>query len=194
MRWRSACGPPSRTDCPLVIDVWAGVVGQEQAVRALQAAARGPVHAYLLVGPPGVGKRTAARAFAASLLDDPERVMAGVHPDVLEYEREGARLSVGDAREITRLALRSPVEGSRKVLLIPELDLAAQIAPALLKTLEEPPPGTVFVGMAEHVPAELVTIASRCVRIDFGPIPLAVVRDALVAEGLAPADATAVAE
>jgi len=163
-------------------------------VRALQAAARGPVHAYLLVGPPGVGKRTAARAFAASLLDDPERVMAGVHPDVLEYEREGARLSVGDAREITRLALRSPVEGSRKVLLIPELDLAAQIAPALLKTLEEPPPGTVFVGMAEHVPAELVTIASRCVRIDFGPIPLAVVRDALVAEGLAPADATAVAE
>jgi DNA polymerase-3 subunit delta' len=167
-------------------------------VRALQAAARAPVHAYLLVGPSGVGKRSAARAFAAALLDDggdgAERVLAGLHPDVLEYEREGARLSVGDAREITRLALRSPLEGSRKVILIPELDLAAQIAPALLKTLEEPPPGTVFVGMAEHVSAELVTIASRCVRIDFGPIPVAVVRDALVADGVDAEEAAAVAE
>lgn len=169
------------------------VVGQDTAAAQLRAAAAAPVHAYLFVGPAGVGKRAAARAFAAALLcpagggDSCEvcrRVAEGAHPDVLVYEREGARMSVGDAREITRLALRSPTEGARKVIVIPDLDLAAQIAPALLKTLEEPPPGTVFVGLAEHVPAELVTIASRCVRIDFRPIPSSVIVEALTAEGV----------
>jgi DNA polymerase-3 subunit delta' len=179
------------------------VLGQDRASEQLRAAARAPVHAYLFVGPHGVGKRSAARAFAAALLcpeggeDECEicrRVGEGAHPDVLVYEREGARLSVGDAREITRLALRSPMEGVRKVIVIPDLDLAAQIAPALLKTLEEPPPGTVFVGLAEHVPTELVTIASRCVRIDFRPIPSSLVVEALVADGVDEARARQVAE
>jgi DNA polymerase III subunit delta' len=181
------------------------VVGQDSAAAQLLAAATAPVHAYLFVGPAGVGKRAAARAFAAALLCAAEpgrgcgacevcrRVSEGAHPDVLVYEREGARLSVGDAREITRLALRSPVEGVRKVIVIPDLDLAAQIAPALLKTLEEPPPGTVFVGLAEHVPAELVTIASRCVRIDFRPIPSSVIVEALTADGVEAARAEEVA-
>jgi DNA polymerase-3 subunit delta' len=169
------------------------ITGQESALAQLRAAAAAPVHAYLFVGPAGVGKRAAARAFAAMLLcpegsgDECEicrRVADGVHPDVALYEREGARLSVGDAREITRLALRSPVEGVRKVIVIPDLDLAAQVAPALLKTLEEPPVDTVFIGLAEHVPPELVTIASRCVRIDFRPIPTSVLVDALTADGV----------
>lgn len=182
------------------------VVGQDAAVAQLRAAAAAPVHAYLFVGPAGVGKRTAARAFAGAVLCPVERgvgcgvcevcrrVAEGVHPDVLVYEREGARMSVGDAREITRLAMRSPIEGARKVIVLPDLDLAAQIAPALLKTLEEPPPGTVFVGLAEHVPAELVTIASRCVRIDFRPVPTSVVVAALEAEGVAADVAASVAE
>jgi DNA polymerase-3 subunit delta' len=168
------------------------VIGQDAALAQLEAAAASPVHAYLFVGPAGVGKRAAARWFAAKLLcplGDPacevcRRVGEGVHPDVLVYEREGARLSVGDAREITRLAVRSPVEGARKVIVIPDLDLAAQIAPALLKTLEEPPPGTVFIGLAEHVAPELVTIASRCVRIDFRPLPVGVLVSVLTAEGV----------
>ena len=192
-------GGVGQTVC--VIDV----VGQDAASAQLRAAAVAPVHAYLFVGPAGVGKRTAARSFAAALLC-PEavggcgvcevcrRVLEGVHPDVLVFEREGARMSVGDAREITRLAMRSATEGARKVIVIPDLDLAAQIAPALLKTLEEPPPGTVFVGLAEHVPAELVTIASRCVRIDFRPVPTSVVVSVLVDEGVAPDVAATVAE
>jgi DNA polymerase-3 subunit delta' len=182
------------------------LLGQEAAAAQLRAAATSPVHAYLFVGPDGVGKRAAARQFAAALLcpaaagaeHDPgcevcRRVGDGVHPDVLVYEREGARLSVGDAREITRLALRSPIEAARKVIVIPDLDLAAQIAPALLKTLEEPPPGVVFVGLAEHVPPELVTIASRCVRIDFRPLPMGVIAAALGAEGVEPNRAVEVA-
>jgi DNA polymerase-3 subunit delta' len=179
-----------------VIDVF----GQEAATAALRAAAGAPVHAYLFVGPAGVGRRTAARQFAAALLclagagDDCEvcrRVLEGVHPDVAVYEREGARLSIGDCREITRLALRSSAEGGRKVIVIPDLDLAAQVAPALLKTLEEPPAGTVFIGLAEHVPPELSTIASRCVRVDFRPLPESVLAAALEADGV---DAATAAE
>jgi DNA polymerase-3 subunit delta' len=176
------------------------VLGQDAASAQLRAAAVSPVHAYLFVGPSGVGKRAAARQFAAALLcpygggDGCEvcrRVLEGLHPDVSVYEREGARLAIADCREITRLALRSSVEGGRKVIVIPDLDLAAQVAPALLKTLEEPPPGTVFVGLAEHVPPELATIASRCVRIDFRPLPEAVLAAALEAEGV---DAAVAAE
>src|SRR5687768_4088024 len=98
------------------------VVGQAAAVAALQAAARSPVHAYLFEGPPGTGKRTAARSFAAALLcpeggcgacDVCARVRAGVHPDLVVYEREGARMAIDDARELARLAARSPAEGER---------------------------------------------------------------------------------
>ena len=178
------------------------VVGQEPAVAALTAAARAPVHAYLFVGPPGTGKRTAARSFAAALLcgeggcgacADCTRAVAGVHPDLVVYERQGARMAVDDARELARLAARSPVEGARKVIVIPEFHLAAPIAAALLKTIEEPPESTVFVGLAESVPGDFETIASRCVRVEFRPVPEAVLVEALVADGVSREAATAVA-
>ncbi len=61
--------------------------------------------------------------------------------------------------------------------------LEAEGAARLLKTIEEPPPSAVFIVLADQVPPELVTIASRCVRIDFADVSEAVIRDRLVAEG-----------
>jgi DNA polymerase-3 subunit delta' len=180
----------------------AGLAGQRAAVKALRAAARKPVHAYLFVGPPGTGKLAAARAFAAILLcpnggedgcDTCRRVAAEAHPDFIVLEREGAALSIDQAREVARVASRSSVEGGRVVVVLPDLHLARDAVPALLKTIEEPPAPTVFLALAEYVPPELVTVASRCVRIDFVPLSDAEVRDVLVAEGLEPDRAAVVA-
>ena len=62
--------------------------------------------------------------------------------------------------------------------------MTAAVAPKLLKTIEEPPAPTIFVVLADDVPPELVTIVSRCVRIDFGPVPAALVEATLVAEAV----------
>lgn len=176
--------------------LYSQVIGQDGAVESLRAATVRPVHAYLLVGPPGTGKWAAAVSFAAALLcpgggdgscDVCRRVLSGVHPDLVVIEREGPYITIEMAREIGRAAVRSPVEGDRKVLLLSDFHLVREAGPALLKTIEEPPPSTVFVVMAEYVPSELVTIASRCVQIDFRPLPLATVAGALESEGVEPA-------
>ena len=183
--------------------LFAGFIGQERAVAQLRGAASSPVHAYLLVGPPGTGKRAAARSFAAALLcpdggcgacDACTRALGGVHPDVVVRERTGAYITVGDAREIGRIAALSPVEGRRKVLVLVDFHLVEHAAPALLKAIEEPPATTVYVILAEHVPPELVTIASRCARIDFDPVPAARLASALVREGMDPGLAAETAE
>ena len=171
------------------------VIGQDQAVARLREALVAPVHAYLLAGPPGTGKREAARSFAAGLLcplggdgtcRDCRLVLAGEHPDVHEVVRTGAAISIDEARDIVRLASRTPLEGERKVLVLHEFHLLREEAAAtLLKTVEEPPPSTTFVILADDVPPELITIASRCVRIDFRPVPRLLVIDTLVAEGVA---------
>jgi DNA polymerase-3 subunit delta' len=176
-----------------VSDLFADIVGQERAVGALRAAVRAPVHAYLLEGPAGSGKRQAALAFGAALLcpaggcgacDTCLRARSEVHPDLVVVEREGPAISVGQAREIRRLALRSPNEGRRKVLVLVDFHLAQDAGPALLKVVEEPPSSTVFVILAEHVPPELETIASRCVRVPFDAVPPALVAQVLSATGV----------
>lgn len=169
------------------------LIGQDLAAGRLAAAAATPVHAYLFAGPPGSGKREAAKAFAAALLCPNEgdgtcdvcaRVLHGVHPDVVVVERSGPYITVDQAREIVRLAMRSPNEGHRKVLVLTDFHLVKEAAPTLLKVIEEPPESTVFVVLADHVPVELETIASRCVRIDFRAIDRDQLVDTLVAEGV----------
>jgi DNA polymerase-3 subunit delta' len=175
--------------------VWDGVVGQPRAVAQLTRAAAAPVHAYLFVGPPGSTKDEAARAFAALLLtgvDDAEArdarlALAGEHPDVSEVRRAGATISKDQVSDVIRSASLAPVEGQRKVMVLHEFHLLdATGAARLLKTLEEPPASAVFIVLADQVPPELVTIASRCVRIDFTSVADTDIRDVLVAEGVPP--------
>lgn len=197
--------------------VFAGIVGQHEATQRLTAAAVQPVHAYLFVGPAGSGKRQAARAFAALLIGNASAAsapsaagaaggaadssrntrlaLAGDHPDVREVARVGASITKPQAMEIVQAASLAPIEGNRKVLILDEFHLVApEAAAVLLKTIEEPPPSTVFLVLADQVPPELVTIASRCVRIDFRPLGDDVVEAALTAEGIAPAVAAAAAQ
>jgi DNA polymerase-3 subunit delta' len=184
--------------------LYAEVIGQDRAVAALEAAAARPVHAYLLVGPPGTGKTAAATGLAAALLcpavppdgtcDSCRRVLGGVHPDVIHVEREGASIGIDTARDVISSALTSPVEGERKVVVLHDFHLVRDAAPALLKTIEEPPATTVFVILAEHLPPELVTIASRCVQVEFNPLTAEQVTGALEAEGVAPDRAAHLAE
>lgn len=184
-----------------LVSAFDAVVGQPGVVAQLQAAVVAPVHAYLLVGAPGAGARAAAEGFAAALLcpdggcgtcRDCRLALAGEHPDVLLYSPQGASMLRADGEEIIRLALRTPVEGRRKVLVLGDMHRVSVVAPMLLKTIEEPPESTIFVVLADHVPPELVTIASRCVRIDVPPLGVDRLRDALVAEGH-PVEAAAMA-
>lgn len=182
--------------------LFAEVVGQERAVAHLVAAARRPVHAYLLHGPAGSGKRAAARGLAAALLcprggcgacNVCRRALAGTHPDLVVVERSGAALDVDEARSIVARAQRRPLEANRQVLMVTDLHLAERAVPALLKTVEEPPPATVFVLVADDLPAMLATVASRCVRVAFDPVRDEAVAEWLVRRGLPREQAESVA-
>lgn len=173
--------------------VLAGIVGQARARQLLAASVADPVHAYLFVGPPGTGQREAAVRFAAALVCPNggcgacgacRDALAGRHPDVTVVERQGAAISVGEARGVTAAAQRTPRAAARQVLVLTDFHLVDEAAPALLKTLEEPPPTTVFVVLADALGPGLATIASRCVQVPFEPLAGADLAEALRAEGV----------
>jgi DNA polymerase-3 subunit delta' len=184
-----------------VSSVWDDVVGQTKAIDQLRAAAdTGPVHAYLFVGPPGSTKWQAARAFAGRVIsggDDPAHrdarlALVGEHPDIREVRRAGPSISAEQAREIVRVSSLAPTESDRKVLILDEFHLLRPEGAALmLKTIEEPPPSTMFVICADFVPHELITISSRCARIDFRAIADGVIAARLLTEGVGPVEAQA---
>ena len=98
--------------------------------------------------------------------------LAETHPDLVVTERTGPSITAEQARDIVDRASRAPGRGARKVLVLDEFHLVLRNAPDPVEDDRgAAAPGTVFVVLAEEVPPELVTIASRCVRIDLGPVP-----------------------
>jgi DNA polymerase-3 subunit delta' len=180
-----------------------GIVGQDEAVAALKAAAVNPVHAYLFRGPEGNGGLAAAHGFAAALLCPTggcgvcatcRGALAGTDPDLHVVRRSGASLSKDTMRHVVALAQRRPLAAARQVIVVLEMHLVLDRAPVLLKTLEEPPGQTVFVLLADELTPDLTTIASRCAEVVFPPVPREVVARALEDSGVAPDMAAVVAE
>lgn len=164
------------------------IVGQEVAVNILKQSIENKRshHAYLFVGPEGVGKRTTAIAFAkglncrsshsdgCDLCDSCRKIEKGTHPDVeLIGTREGGlTISIDQVRKLQRRVSYKPLEGRWKVYIIDDAASATEeAANCLLKTLEEPPPQVILILITENIYRLLSTVRSRCQLILFRQIP-----------------------
>jgi DNA polymerase III subunit delta' len=165
------------------MEPFASVPEQPEAKRLLSAAlVEGPAHAYLLHGPPGVGKRTAAFAFAAALLGDERRVLAGTHPDLYLLEPLGEMIRIDEVRALRHDLHMRPFEAARRVYLILDAErMNEDAADALLKDLEEPPPYAVLVLVAGELGPLPPTILSRCQLVPFRRLSERAVREWLAA-------------
>jgi DNA polymerase-3 subunit delta' len=152
---------------------------QNEAKRLLSAAlAEGPAHAYLLHGPPGVGKRDVALLFAAELLGEHTRVERRTHPDLYVLEPVGDQIRIDDIRGLRRDLHMRPFEAARRVYLIFGADtMNEDAADALLKDLEEPPSYAVIVLVARDLGPLPETIRSRCQLVPFRRLSERAVRE-----------------
>jgi DNA polymerase-3 subunit delta' len=194
---------PAQTGQLVAAHPFDSVVGHRRTLAMLSSEPASPAHAYLFVGPEGVGKGTVARAFAALLVcptggaHDGEcsscrRAASGNHPDVNIVEPEGrTMLTVSQARTTMAQATLAPVESARKVFVFDEAGVMSEgAANALLKTLEEPNATTAFVLVSDSEEDLPATLGSRCRIIHFGRVDEAEVIAALEKVGVANEQAT----
>ncbi len=170
-------------------------LGQDHLLARLQPALEQgrEAHAYLLTGPPHVGKLTLARevAQAVNCLQGPgapckeclqcQRIADRLHADVRVVDFEFTRkvegrenvtaITINSIRELERTVNLNPFEGSRTVIIIDGANtMTVDAANALLKTLEEPPPGVLFLLLSDDEDALLSTICSRCQALTLLPM------------------------
>ena len=181
-------------------------VGNARAVRILRASIeRGRLpHALIFAGPEGVGKKTLALILARLLNclspanGEPcgrcrscRKIDAGVHPDVIVVQPDGAFIKIEQVRAIRAEAAYQPFEGRFRVVVLDGADrMRPEGANCLLKTLEEPPSRTVLILVTAQPYLLLPTISSRSQLLQFGPIPEDRIAEHLVrAAGLRPEEA-----
>jgi len=182
------------------VTVFDDLVGQDEVVRLLDNAVRDAqafseggrpgamTHAWLFTGPPGSGRSTAARAFAAALQCDSEigggcgvchacrTAMGGRHADVDIVTPTKLSYGIDDTRELVRRASRTPAVGRWHVIVVEDADrLTEQAANALLKAIEEPPSHTVWMLCAPSPEDLPPTIRSRCRLVSLRTPPAAAV-------------------
>ena len=162
------------------------LVGQAHVSRTLKnaVAQNRLAHAYLFVGPRGVGKTSTARILAKSLncikgptvtpcgeCDNCREIAAGNSLDVIEIDG-ASNNSVEDVRQLRENVRYVPAKGRYKIYLIDEVHMLSPAAfNALLKTLEEPPEHVKFIFATTEPQKVLATILSRCQRFDLHRIP-----------------------
>ena len=170
------------------MSVWDQVVDQEEVVGQLILAAEDVALArknqssaaftqtWLITGPPGSGRSTAARAFAAAIQCSDlgcgtclacKQVLANKHQDVVVIRPSGLTISVEESRDVIEKAYLEPSIGSWQIFIIEDADrLTVPAANALLKVLEEPPSHTFFMLCAPSSEDVLATIKSRCRQVN----------------------------
>ena len=167
---------------------FADILGQAQAVDVLQRAATGNrvAGAYLFAGPEGVGKATCAVVLAAALncetapgigchdvarCSSCHKFQQNLHPDLIRLEPDGQFIKIDQVRAVEELLSFPPHEGRHRLVLIDGADrLNANAANALLKSVEEPRPRTLFVLVSAAAHRVTATLVSRCQRVRFVPL------------------------
>jgi DNA polymerase-3 subunit delta' len=175
--------------------VWSDLIGQDHVSAELAEAAsgQGMTHAWLLTGPPGSGRSTAARAFAAALQCTTSAspgcgeclgcrtVVDGTHPDVLRLATDQLSIGVADTRDLVRRSAMTPAGGRWQVIMIEDADRLTEAAGnVLLKAVEEPSPRTVWILCAPGREDMLPTIRSRCRHLLLRTPPSSAVAEILV--------------